>query len=95
LEGIKKMTVKEFNTFVKSAVMYHIVDATKQGYLSEPEKNVIYGGDINAIKPLYGDCEVVGFEPRTKKSIYLYIKPEIKESTFIDSVLSHINEGRE
>ena len=74
------MTVKEFNKYVRSAVIFYIVDATKQGYLSEPEKYVIYSGDINVIKPLYGDCEVMGFEPRTKKSIYLYIKPELKES---------------
>ena len=89
------MTVKEFNKYVKSAVMYHIVDTTKLGYLSDPEKNVIYVGDINAIKPIYGDCEVVGFEPRTKKSIYLYINSEIKESTFIDWVISRLNEGKE
>ena len=86
------MTVKEFYKYVSSPVMFHIVDATKQGYLSEPEKNVIYGGDINAIKPLYGDCEVVGFEPRTKKSIYLYIKPEVKESTYKGSISKCINE---
>ncbi len=84
------MKVSEFLKLDVSGVMYAVVDAKKSGYMSQP--HILVEADRNVVKDLYGNSEVVGFAPKTKRSIFLYIKSEVKESK-INSLTNKILEG--
>lgn len=66
------MTVTEFTKLDKGGLMYKVVDARQNGYLTKPD--ILIDGDKNVVKKNFPDSEVVGFDIATKKSLYLYIK---------------------
>lgn len=66
------MTLSEFVGYETSGVLFTVVDATKQGYMTTPHTLTI--GCKNVARKQYGDKEVVGFEPQTKRNIVVYVK---------------------
>lgn len=65
------MKVNEFVGIEKSGAMFAIVSADEVGYLTS--QKIILEADRNVVLNKYGDCEVVGFEPKTKRTMYLYV----------------------
>lgn len=65
------MTVKDFVKMEKSGAMFHVVDANRIGYLTKQEVEIVC--DRNVLYERFAENEVVGFEPKTKRSIYLYV----------------------
>lgn len=69
------MTLTEFMDYGKDDYIYTPVDASKQGYLSNPLIARLHdGGNRPFISSLYGNWEFVGFDIATKKRLYVYIK---------------------
>jgi hypothetical protein len=66
------MTITEFTRLSVGDVYFEIVDATIPGYMTNPK--VLITADKNVVRQQYGDRNVVGFEPKTKKTITLYAK---------------------
>lgn len=66
------MLVKEFVQMEKSGSMFQLVDASKIGYMTYPSVIDIVGRSVAVER--YGDYEVVGFSPHSKRAIDLYIK---------------------
>lgn len=67
------MTVSEFVKYEKSGAMFILIDARKTGYMSTEEAMIT--ADRNAVSNIYGDADVVGFEPKGKK-VRLYVLPK-------------------
>ena len=66
------MRVKDFLPLEKSGCLYRIVDASIPGYMT---RNIeMMTADRNVMKKFYGEWEVVGFEPYSKKTITLFAK---------------------
>lgn len=68
------MTVRELTQFEKSGSMYRLIDATQRGYMVSP--NCLLEADVNVVKRLYGDAEVVGFSAIGKNKLAIYIIAE-------------------
>lgn len=66
------MTVTEFTKLCNGDNYFAIVDAERQGYVSNP--HILIEGDKNVARQYYGDREVIGFDVKTKKTILLYTK---------------------
>ena len=66
------MTVREFVRLEKSGCMFRIVDANKPGYMSRNIEELT--ADRNVMISYYGNCELVGFEPYSKRIITIYAK---------------------
>lgn len=66
------MCVNEFLSFEKSGATFYLVDANKVGYMTHPQ--IMAAGDRNYVGNNYGDNVVVGFEPKKKGEVLLYIK---------------------
>lgn len=64
------MTVSEFVKFEMSGAIFRVVDATQPG--CRIIREALTEADRNVVRRLYGDAQVVGFEPQGKKVI-LYI----------------------
>ena len=71
------MKVQDFIKLEKTGTLYRVVDASKRGYMSDPE--ILITADRNVVKDRFGDCDLIGFAPATKKEILLYIDPGVKE----------------
>ena len=66
------MTVAEFVKLDVSGMLFRIVDADRNGYMTHPY--ILLEGDKNVITQWYGEYEIVGFEGVSKRTIMLYIK---------------------
>lgn len=66
-----KMTIKEFVKYDLSGVMFTLVDADKRGCLTAPDTATVIIADKNVLAERYGEWQVVGFEPRTKRNVLL------------------------
>ena len=69
------MTVTEFTRMDNGGVMYKLVDATRQGHLTDPNGAVLLGGvDKNVARVRYGNYTVTSFDVTAKNRITLHIK---------------------
>ena len=66
------MTVAEFTKLDAAGTMFAIVDATKTGYMHHEHIEIEAGKDV--VRQMFGDKEVVGYEIKTKRAMYLYVK---------------------
>lgn len=66
------MTVKDFIALEKAGAMFTVVNANRVGYMTNPQ--IVDVADCNVIGRDYGEYELVGFEPVTKRNIKLYVK---------------------
>ena len=68
------MTVYEFTKLNKCLDMYRLIDATQRGYMTTP--NALLEADVNVVRRLYGNSEVVGFAAIGKGKLSVFIIPE-------------------
>jgi hypothetical protein len=66
------MKVKELVQIEKAGAMYRVIDATINGYMTNPK--VIIEADRNIVMSRFSEYELVGFENVSKKIIALYVK---------------------
>lgn len=66
------MNVTEFTKLSVGNELFRIVDADKQGYMSNPF--ILVEADKNVVRERFGNRFVIGFEIATKKCIILYTK---------------------
>ena len=70
------MTVTEFTQMDNGGVMYRLVDASKRGYMTDPQSAEIYsGGDKNsAVRTRYGHMTVISFDITGKNKVTLHVR---------------------
>ena len=69
------MKVKDFVMLECSGAMFDAIDASLPGCFAFP--HLLISADKNVLAQQYGDYDVVHFEPKTKRTIKIYIKPSI------------------
>ena len=52
--------------------IYEVVDASKAGYMTRPE--VLTTADRNVVGKDFGDYELVGFAPKSKTTVTIYVR---------------------
>ena len=74
------MTVTEFTRMDNGGVMYKLVDATRRGYLTDPDSAMLLNGvDKNVARVRYGNYTLVSFHVTGKNKMTLYIRDKIQE----------------
>lgn len=68
------MLVKDFVAMDKHGSIFNVVDATRTGYMTYPESCTLKSADRNVVEAEFGEREVVGFAPRSRHSIMIYIR---------------------
>lgn len=72
------MKVNDFLELDKSGAMYDVVDARKTGYVTFP--SVLISGDRDVVKKYHGESKLIGFAPKTKRTIIIYVLPESEQT---------------
>ena len=68
------MLVKDFVAMDKHGSIFCVVDATRTGYMTYPDSCTLCRNYGHIIAKEFGDHEIVGFAPRSKNSIMIYVK---------------------
>ena len=66
------MTVTEFTKLSHGNMMFAMVEAKGLGWMNE--RKIAITADKNVVREMFGDREVLGFEPKTGRTLYIYIK---------------------
>lgn len=66
------MKAKDFVRLDASGMIFRVVDASKPGYMAKP--CVLVEADKNVVTTNYGECEIVGFENASKRTMIIYVK---------------------
>lgn len=68
------MLVKDFVAMDKHGSIFCVVDATRTGYMTYPDSCILDIAGRSVVTKEFGEYEIVGFAPRSKNSIMIYVK---------------------